>query len=55
MPKISIIGGGPGAISLCKQLYDDHRLADLDEELEIIIFEKGKQVGPGLPYSSKED
>jgi uncharacterized NAD(P)/FAD-binding protein YdhS len=58
MPNIAIIGGGPGAISLCKQLYDDHNLANLDEfneDLEISIFEKGDQIGAGLPYATKED
>jgi uncharacterized NAD(P)/FAD-binding protein YdhS len=55
MPKIAIVGGGPSAISLCKQLCDGHDLHNLTDELEIIIFEKGKKIGAGLPYSFVDD
>ena len=54
MPKIAIIGGGPSAISLCKQLCDNYDFRGLSDELEITVFEKSDKIGGGLPYSFED-
>lgn len=52
--RIAIIGGGPAAISLCWQLFNKIKFSTLNKTLEIIVFEKNKDIGPGLPYAQKE-
>jgi uncharacterized NAD(P)/FAD-binding protein YdhS len=44
--KIAIIGGGPSGLFMFKRLVESGRA-----ELHITVFEKRKQLGPGLPYS----
>lgn len=44
--RIAIIGGGPSGLFLFKKLLG----AD-DKDLEIHIFERGDQLGGGMPYS----
>ena len=53
--RIAIIGGGPAAVSLCWQLFNEIKYSNLNKELEIIVFEKNKEIGLGLPYAQKED
>lgn len=52
--RIAIIGGGPAAISLCWQLFTEIKFSKLNKALEIIVFEKNKDIGLGLPYAQKE-
>ena len=54
-PKIAIVGGGPAAISLCMQLLQECELHLVRGNIEISVFEKGNEIGPGLPYASKEE
>ena len=46
--QVAIIGGGPSGLFMLKKLIEkgSHQLA-------IHIFEKGKQLGAGMPYSSQ--
>lgn len=53
--RIVIIGGGPAAISLCWQLFNEIKFKTLNKALEIIVFEKNKEIGLGLPYAQKEE
>lgn len=52
--RIAIIGGGPAAVSLCWQLFNEIKFSALHKTLEIIVFEKNKDIGLGLPYAQKE-
>jgi uncharacterized NAD(P)/FAD-binding protein YdhS len=45
--KIAILGGGPSCLFVLK------RLVDLKTDFEIHIFERKKEVGPGMPYSEE--
>lgn len=45
--QIAIIGGGPSGLFMLKKLID----ADL-QGISVRIFEKGNQLGAGMPYSS---
>lgn len=45
--SIAIIGAGPSCLYLLKNLLT------LDEELDIVIFEKTNIVGAGMPYSAQ--
>lgn len=53
--KLLIVGGGPAAISICLQVVDEYQRQHLGGPLEIIVFEKGAKIGPGLPYSKSDD
>ncbi len=53
--RIVIIGGGPAAISLCWQLFNEIKFRTLNKALEILVFEKNKEIGLGLPYAQKEE
>ena len=53
--RIVIIGGGPAAVSLCWQLLNEIKFSTLNKALEIIVIEKNKNIGMGLPYSQKEE
>jgi uncharacterized NAD(P)/FAD-binding protein YdhS len=53
--RIAIIGGGPAAISLCWQLFNEIKFLTLNTALEIIVFEKNSDIGLGLPYTQKEE
>lgn len=53
--KLLIVGGGPAAVSLCLQVVDEYRKHRLNVPVEIHVFEKGHQIGPGLPYSNLLD
>lgn len=53
--RIVIIGGGPAAISLCWQLFNEIKFKKLNKTLEIIVFEKNEEIGLGLPYAKKEE
>jgi uncharacterized NAD(P)/FAD-binding protein YdhS len=44
--KIGIIGGGPAALFVYKQLIETGR-----DDIEVVIFEKKEQLGSGMPYS----
>ncbi|GAA4322234.1 FAD-NAD(P)-binding protein [Mucilaginibacter gynuensis] len=44
--RIAILGGGPAGLFLFKKLLDSGR-----DDIAIDIFEKKKQLGPGMPYS----
>ncbi len=44
--KIAILGGGPSGLFLFKRLLDSG-----NKNIEIDIFEKGNQLGAGMPYS----
>ncbi|HEX7366059.1 MAG TPA: FAD/NAD(P)-binding protein [Pelobium sp.] len=43
--RIALIGGGPGALFMYK------RLVESDEQFDVHIFERKKQLGAGMPYS----
>jgi uncharacterized NAD(P)/FAD-binding protein YdhS len=45
--KIAILGGGPSCLFVLK------RLVDLTASFEVDIFEKKREVGPGMPYSEE--
>jgi len=45
--KIAIIGGGPSGLFMLKKLLDTRTAG-----MEIDVFEKGGQLGAGLPYST---
>ncbi len=45
--KIALVGGGPAALFMFKKIIDKHQ----QEKLEIIVYEKNKQLGAGMPYS----
>ena len=45
--KIALIGGGPGALYVCRHLIDADKA-----NIEITIFEKHKVLGKGMPYST---
>ncbi|MCE7042412.1 FAD/NAD(P)-binding protein [Dyadobacter sp. CY312] len=45
--RIAILGGGPSCLFVLK------RLVDLKSSFEVDIFEKKKEVGPGMPYSQE--
>jgi len=47
--KIALIGGGPAALFMYKKLVEE----SIEEELEIIIYEKNKQLGAGMPYGKE--
>lgn len=53
--KIAIIGGGPAAVSVCMQIVEEFKNNNLNEPTEIMVFEKENFIGPGLPYSKKEN
>lgn len=44
--RIAILGGGPSALFLYKHLVESHRT-----DIEIDLFERAHQLGPGMPYS----
>lgn len=52
--KIAIIGGGPAGVSLCLQLMRTLSTLKSIPQIEIVLFEKNKTLGHGLPYSLKE-
>ena len=52
---IAIIGGGASAVAFCTEMVEALQNSDISESIEIIIFEKSKEIGPGLPYSEKGD
>ena len=45
--KVAIIGGGPSGLFMLKKLLDS-RISDI----EVDVFEKGDQLGAGMPYST---
>ena len=45
--EIAIVGGGPSGLFMLKKLIDG------GNQLGIHIFEKGQQLGAGMPYSSQ--
>lgn len=53
--RIAVIGGGPAAVSFCIQFYEEFKAQMLAGHIEIWVFEKGDTIGPGLPYSAKEN
>lgn len=53
--KIAVVGGGPAAISLCLQLLEECRAHPVRGDIEISVFEKNDEIGPGLPYASQEN
>uniref|UniRef100_A0A915E9M3 FAD-dependent urate hydroxylase HpyO/Asp monooxygenase CreE-like FAD/NAD(P)-binding domain-containing protein n=1 Tax=Ditylenchus dipsaci TaxID=166011 RepID=A0A915E9M3_9BILA len=53
--RLAVIGGGPGGISFCMQLFTKLKQVVLNNTLEVLIFEKTHKVGPGLAYSGSED
>lgn len=46
--RIAILGGGPSGLFMYKRLVDTKR-----DDLSIDIFEKKKQLGTGMPYSTE--
>lgn len=46
--QVAIIGGGPSGLFMLKKLIDIG-----SNELTVHIFEKGKQLGAGMPYSAQ--
>lgn len=46
MKRIAIIGGGPSGLFVFKRLVESHA-----KNISIDIFEKKKELGPGMPYS----
>lgn len=52
--RIGIVGGGPAAISLIKQLLDSVK-PGLKQPLKITVYEQGKKIGPGQAYSNPHD
>jgi amino acid adenylation domain-containing protein len=53
--KLFVIGGGPAAVSICLQVVEEYKRHQLIQPLEIMVFEKGHIIGPGLPYSKSDD
>ncbi|KAI1703790.1 FAD-NAD(P)-binding domain-containing protein [Ditylenchus destructor] len=53
--RIAVVGGGPGGLSFCVQFYDKIKNVSLDSVVEILVFEKGKEIGTGLPYACEDD
>lgn len=45
--EVAIIGGGPSGLFMLKKLIDGGK------QLSVHIFEKGQQLGAGMPYSSQ--
>ncbi len=45
--RIALIGGGPGALYLCKHFINSKRT-----DIEICVFEKKDSLGTGMPYST---
>src|SRR5665213_68694 len=48
MKRIAIIGGGPSGLFVFKRLMEAHV-----KNVSIEIFERKKELGPGMPYSSE--
>lgn len=48
MKRIAIIGGGPSGLFVFKRLIEAHV-----KNVSIDIFEKKKELGPGMPYSNE--
>lgn len=46
MKRIAILGGGPSALFIFKRLLESGR-----DDFSVTIFEKGKNLGCGMPYS----
>ncbi|MEO6837783.1 MAG: FAD/NAD(P)-binding protein [Ginsengibacter sp.] len=46
MKRIAIVGGGPSGLFIFKRLVEAN-----DHDVSIEIFEKKKELGPGMPYS----
>jgi len=44
--RIAIIGGGPAALFMFKRLIEEG-----NKDVQITVFEKKQQFGPGMPYS----
>uniref|UniRef100_A0A915CN02 RecQ mediated genome instability protein 1-like N-terminal helical domain-containing protein n=1 Tax=Ditylenchus dipsaci TaxID=166011 RepID=A0A915CN02_9BILA len=57
--RLAVIGGGPGAISFCMQLFAKLKHVVPNNTkcsfLKVLIFEKTSKVGPGLAYSGSEN
>ncbi|KAI1711601.1 FAD-NAD(P)-binding domain-containing protein [Ditylenchus destructor] len=51
----AVIGGGAGGLSFCVQFYGKIKSVPLNSLVEILVFEKGKEIGTGLPYSWEDD
>lgn len=45
--RIALIGGGPGALYICKHFIDSKRT-----DIELSVFEKTDSLGAGMPYSA---
>ena len=45
--RVAILGGGPSSLFVLK------RLVDMKTSFEVDIFERKKEVGPGMPYSEE--
>ena len=54
MIRIAIVGGGPSGVSVCMQLINKIKSVKLNIKIEIVIFEKNKIIGAGLPYADEE-
>ena len=52
---ITLVGGGPTAVSLCAQLLLELKDNPIPYDVEINVFEKSGSIGAGLPYSQQED
>lgn len=50
--RLAIIGGGPASVSFLARFFEECKR--LKTRLEILVFEKNKNIGPGLPYSHKQ-
>ena len=46
MKKIALIGGGPAALFMYKQIVEQN-----DHDVEVLVFEKHETTGAGMPYS----
>lgn len=55
MLKIAVIGGGPASVSLCVQLFHKLEKLNINQQIEVIVFEKNTKIGYGLPYLNIND
>ena len=48
--RIGIVGGGPGGVSFLMQFIEEIKKNPLTSSVEVSVFEKTSDIGPGLPY-----